>query len=621
MAVAFALMFFAGNIYYTLHTLIAAAFITLIYLFERGEKGWRWDRLRRVIIGSVFAFGLSALQFMPIWVVRSFVSHESVSFDLDGRIIGNYDMPQAMLNYIFPWNRWAVLEQPDFGQYAVVDYAYVGVSVFLFIVLSGLLQFILRRHLHQRPAIIAFVLAVVMTVWGAAQTPLLEMLYARIELLAEFRYVGRALSIGALWWIVLAAISIDVLWRSAHEVTGVTTGFDQYDRTRLLRVMSIGVLLWLYVMAFSAFGNSERFALAFSSPNIYTFLTERTFMTFQQAAEVLWWFVLLAVVIDTILLVAHELPLLGKPRMILRMVGARSLRLVILVLAMTAIGDVMYFNSGLFQYGRPVNDFRPLYELARAGEPNNPIPAVREPYSPSAYDAYYAEMRNFGLDEGWSPVVLPNILPNDAPQPAILPGWAIVSNEYGGASYALSRDYVADKPNERIQCNTPFVITEPNTDPCDLEDHPGSILYRLTDAPPYSFVVTEQQLLTRADTINSDTVHSVKSIQHEQDSITIQAEPPTTEETAYLIIQEALFPGWLAFVDGLPVEPLSYERTTAIRMLPGEHTYTLRFQPPGFSTGITLFVITLVGIVLYLHNTKRAARSRTALEISQDASR
>src|SRR6185436_9576655 len=58
--VAFALVFFAGNIYYVLHTLICAAVIILFHLFERRIHGteakipfrhrftFRWDRLRRV---------------------------------------------------------------------------------------------------------------------------------------------------------------------------------------------------------------------------------------------------------------------------------------------------------------------------------------------------------------------------------------------------------------------------------------------------------------------------------------------------------------------------------------------------------------------------------------------
>lgn len=615
MAVAFALMFFAGNIYYTLHTLIAAAFITLIYLIEQHETGfrWRWDRLRRVIVGGAFALGLSALQFMPIWVVRDFVTHEDVSFDLEGRIVGHYDMPQAIINYTYPWAKWSIFEQPNFDQLVVVDYAYVGLTVFLFIALLVLVLPLTRQRIPIRATFAALLLALLMTIWGAGQTPILELLYKRIGLLAEFRFIGRALSMGALWWIVLAAIGIDVLWKAAREFTGVRLAFDRYDQVRLLRVLSLVALVWMYLFIFSAAGNSDRFSLALSSPSLYTFLLDRAFTTLQQAAEVLWWFVLIAVIVDTILLIAHQLPIIGMSRTILSMVNTRIMRLALLVLAMTAMADVMHFNSGLYEYGRAINNFESLYPLVREGEPENPIPAVREPYSPSAYDAYYAEMRNYGLNEGWSPVALPSILPQEAPEPTILPGWAIVSNEYGGASHQLSQNYVTDKNSELIYCYTPFTISEPDIDPCDLTDHPGSLLYRLTDALPYAFVVPEEQLLTAADTITNNTLYPASVLRHEQDTITIRAQMPDTENSAYLIVQEVQFPGWQAFVDGLPVEPFAFESTSAIKMLPGEHIYTLRFHPPGFSTGVTLFVTTLVMMVLYLRNTKRAVQNWTTL--------
>lgn len=613
MAVAFALLFFAGNIYYTLHTLICAAFITAIHLMDRHDSRWqwRWDRLQRVLIGGAFALGLTALQFLPLWVVREFVQHRRIDFDSAEQLAERYDMTQAVSNYIFPWENWTVFER-SFEQIVAVDYAYIGPTVFLLIAMMAAALLLTRERRHQRAGFTAFVLALVMTTWGAAQTPILQFLYTRLPWLSEFRYVGRAHAVASLWWIMLAAIGVDVLWRAARELTGALPTFNGYDRIRLLRVLAIAALLWLFVFAFSVSDNSTRFALALSSPTLYTFLTERAFTTFQQAAEVLWWFILFAIAVDLLLMVGHLAALRFNSETILRMTAARVLRLGLAVLALTATADVMQVNSRLFRYGPPTHNFAPFYADIRAAEPERPHPAVREPFSPSTYDSYYAEMRNFGLDEGWTPRPLPSVIPAGAPRPVILPGWAIVSNEYGGAAYEFSRDYVADKASELIRCQPKY--SAGTGDLCNLDNHEGSILYRITDALPYAFVAPEEQILTAADTITNQTVYSARVLRHAQDTVMIRARTPDEEALYYLIVQETPFPGWQAWVDDLPVEPLAVENLIGIRMPPGEHTYTLRYQPPGFSAGVVIFLATIIAVTLYLRNTKRAAHDRATLK-------
>jgi hypothetical protein len=564
---------------------------------------WRWDRLRRVAVGGAFAVGLAALQFIPIWVVRDFVTHQSTLLDYQGQLDERYEMTQAIVNYLYPWENWSVFEGVDFRQLVVVDYAYIGPTVFLLIALA----LITRRRLPTRAVFIALMLAVVMMVWGAAQTPLLQMLYTRIPLLAEFRYLGRAHAIGALWWIILAAICLDVLWRAARTAIGTAPSFDRYDHLRLWRALSIAVLMWLYVFAFSVADNSARYNLALSHSSLYLFLTERAFATFQQAAEVLWWFVTLAIALDTLLMI------LSRRSGMWRGVSTRALRLGLIVLAITAMADVMRFNSRLFTYGRPVTNFSALYAAARENQLESPIPSVRDPFSPSTYDVYYAEMRSFYLNEGWTPETLPSILPEEAPSLVILPDWAIVTNTYGSASYDLSRQYVDERANARVYCQSQPAVDGIDIDPCNLDNRSGSILYRLTDTLPYAFVVPEGQLRTAPESIAVETVYPARVQSHQQDTVTIVAQTPDEIFDYALIVQEAQFPGWQAFIDGVPVEPFAAGNVTVIRMLPGEHTYTLRFHPPGFSAGVAVFALTMVVMGLYLRDTKRAVQRRTTL--------
>src|SRR5690606_11737675 len=85
MAVAFALLFFSGNIYYTLHALVCCLVITVVYFigqtvflsFALREKGPGVEgkpgyitTITRLAIGGVLTLGLTAIQFVPVWLAR-----------------------------------------------------------------------------------------------------------------------------------------------------------------------------------------------------------------------------------------------------------------------------------------------------------------------------------------------------------------------------------------------------------------------------------------------------------------------------------------------------------------------------------------------------------------------
>jgi hypothetical protein len=597
-AVAFALMFFAGNIYYTLHVLICATVIVLFYLFERENDRWHWrlDRLKRVGIAGLFALGLSMIQFMPVWAVRDFVDHEGVRIsERTGQIDAQYEMSQAVINLIYPWENWRIFEDEPFLMNVVVDYAYIGPTVFLFI--AGMVA--ARYHLcFRRTAWIALVLALLMMVWGAAQTPILNYLYINISLLAEFRYVGRAHSIAALWWIILAALGVDVLWRATRDALRISSEFDAYNRVRLVRVMAAAVIAWAYFFAYSTANFSTRLAMALNNPEFYEFLNQKILTTFPQAAEVLWFFILLAIASDTLLLIPVQfLRVVRRP--IRRIFVMRILHFGLIILILTAFADEMQVNARLISFGPPVHNFGRLYPFTKTSYSRMPFASIFEPHSPSAFDGYYAQTRNWFLNEGWSPKTLISLIPPGTPEILYLPEWLIVSDEYGSTDFAQTT--LRDKAHTLIYC-VPKRPLPSGEDPCDLTAHDGAILYRLTDALPYTFVVPQVTLLRQADTITNETIYPAQVLSHEQDTIHIQATAPDdpTASPFYLIVQEVPFPGWQAFVDQVPAEPVPLGHYMGILMPPGTHTYTLRFQPPGFSTGLVITLITAIAIGFYL---------------------
>lgn len=635
MAVAFALLFFSGNIYYTLHTLISMGVVTLFHLWERRPDSGYWmlrkDRLLRVVIGGLLAFGLASLQFIPVWAVRDFVDHPVQYIDsASGQLAGNYDLAQAVVNLIYPWPKWIIFDQPTVGLDAIVDYAYVGTVVIGFI-LCGLAVtlFFLREDARRyaRMAAAALLLALLMMIWATGQTPVLEWLYQHIKLLAEFRFVGRALAIAGLWWIVLAGIGLDILWRAADRLAPVIRRgsgrrlprmIEWVGCWRLSLVMAVAMLTWGYFFVYSLAGQSLRLSMIFYNYRLLNTLDERRFTGFPQAVETLWLFMLIALAVDMALWLVWQGVQSIRRRVWLdgHALIARLVRAGIVTAALAGIADVMTANSSFFTFGTPIVNYPQLYAFAQQAEPETPFPAVNFPFTPVAYDAYYAGIRNWGLNEGWTPVALPGVL-EEGQVLVNLPRWAVViADDVFGASGSFALRFVTDNHYALRDCQplTYFPVGQP----CEPGMPATALLYENEAALPYAFVVSGDQLQGMPDALTRDNILPAAVLAHTMDTMTIEAATPTRNETGgtnplpqyYLVVEETHFPGWEAFVDDTPLPTVTIQTVNqpteptkgfiGIPLQSGTHTYKLRFQPPGFVAGIIVFVITLVAIAIYL---------------------
>ncbi len=583
MAVAFALLFFAGNIYYTLHTLVCAAVMVAFHMFDGHQMRLR---LRRVMAGGLFAFGLAALQFIPVWSIQGYIGGHPGDPTLESR----YDLGQALTNFTFPWPNWIILEDRYYKMITGVDYAYIGPAAFLFIAAGA--AWLFTRHSPYRIsnrmiAWIALVLAVGMTTWGAGQTPMVQYLYANIPRLAEFRFVGRAHAVAALWLLVLAGFSVDMLW-NAVCIHG--------QRRRSIRAMLTGGLVWLLFLAYSFQSDSGRAAFVFYNYPIKGALDNHRFLTFNAAAQGFFVLTFIALVVDTALWVVGWL-LFGKPRISREILGKRMLQLLAWGVIFLALADVMLVNSRLLVFNRRIADFSALYPYIREHETGAPFPAINEPHSPFAFAAYEMEIRNWGLDEGWNPMTPPSIIPFDEGTFSDIPRWALVWNEEG--SRLSAQQYVESFGHEERLC-TSTEIEAYLSERCNLDTPGAAILYEQSDVLPYAFVVAADRVLTAPETIGQATVNEAEVVSHRQDTIIIRASTPTNESAHYLVVQETHFPGWQVLEDEVPVETVSIGPFIGIEMQSGEHVYTLRFVPPGLATGVVVFLATLVGIILYV---------------------
>lgn len=610
-ALAFALMFFSGNIYYTLHAMLCCGVMLLVQLFRKDRPPLK-PMLGRAAIAAGLTLGLCMIQFLPVWTVRSQVSHDPLVFDLQtGQIASQYSLGQALANLIMPWQAWDQLRNPPANLLVAVDYAYIGPLPFILMIS---LAFV-RQKRWRSMGLIALVLALGMMIWGAGQSFVVNGLYRHIALLSEFRYIGRAHTVAALWWIVLTGVAVDNLWRSVRK-----RHHALHIPVRLLRVMAVSALLWGMFLIYSLSNNSTRLALVLNNIHLFNALNNLRFTSYLQALDALIGVFVILLVIDTLLLpvdLAFLRRIERSARAIIQIVGTQLAQIALLLLALAALSDALRVNHVLISFDPPGNNFGPLYAATLGTEP---FPSIHQPHSPATYDAYYSGIRLWGLDEGWKPQPVDNnLIPDGAPWLLNLPQWAIVSTEYeGGGTYELARQFVEQNNGIRELC---VVRDNPIRDdePCDIETSPGSILYRLPQALPYAFVARADTLQTRADTLTGETALPADAINHALDTITVTATAPEDEQTYYLVVQETHFTGWQAQVDEAPAETFtvgarapggSLTGFTAIPMQPGPHQYTLRYYPPGFTAGVLISLITGIAALIYLSGVSLVPRNK-----------
>lgn len=656
---AYALLFFAGNIYYVLHTLIASALITLPYIIsfrpisspqpppEQGDvlsgvarlqaaaRFWsrfarhiHWDRLRRVLLAGAFAFGLAAPQFFPIWQTREFVIHPNQEINSDGSLRGSYGLDQAFVNFSAPWPDWNAGREEIEGYLTAVDYAYLGLVPFLMIVFAGAVWIITaarRRSLRfktdppSRMILIFSALTIMMMIWGTGQSPILEWLYGHIALLAEFRFLGRALAVAALGWVVLAGFAITFLWNVARNVWRTAPTFDRYDHIRLRRAVILAGLAWLYFVLYSAANTSTRQVMVLYNFRWLTALDALRFTTIEQAVSAFWGFILVAIALDTLLMLVEAL--IRRRVFRLESVGwrgaaARFSRIALAATVLVAVSNIMSVNSPLLDFQHVGMRMTAIYPDLQRQTVDAPFPSVSEPFSPLAFDGYEAGIRNWGLSEGWLPAVLPSSLQSVGFLPN-LPRWAVVSNTFSGAAQEYAQRFVNDYDYLQHAC---YQVRPQSDTPCLLDsDHPGSILYEKPDVLPYAFIVPEELLLSNPASLDASHVFPAELIFHELDRISIQAATPGDSDRRryYLIVQETNFPGWQVQIDGSSASLTSvitgtqgdsYRGFIAVPISPGMHTYRLYFEPPGLATGVWVFGVTLLGILAYIFRGRLLAR-------------
>ncbi|MBI3242982.1 MAG: hypothetical protein HYZ49_11880 [Chloroflexi bacterium] len=212
-ALAQAMFFFAGNLYYQLYGLASILIIVAINAVEWSATPSLNVRAGlRYLAAGLLALGLIALQLFPQLASRGAIRNDG-GFGSDVEVEGSQKPADALLNYIVSDHDFYVTSLLGKAPYIQESYRYVGVSPFLF---ALFLAPAFRRG--RRKQIVAFGLCfLLMLAWADLNHSFVKEIYRALPLLFQFRWPGRALSVGGLFLIFLGAFGLDELLASLRS--------------------------------------------------------------------------------------------------------------------------------------------------------------------------------------------------------------------------------------------------------------------------------------------------------------------------------------------------------------------------------------------------------------------
>jgi hypothetical protein len=241
LAMALTLQFWGGSIWFSLPMLFCLIALTLVYLRRAGETRINTRGLRRLALAGVLSLALGAITVLPIWLQRDYMgAHPS-----DENAGEAYDFGRVVEQF-FDSSRVVYTTQRTPGE-ALHYYSYVlPIEFALFLLVTLPLH---RGAGNGRVWIAAGVLILIHLAWGAGGNPIIQWLYRNLEMLGQWRFVGRALGVVSFWLAVLAAMRLDALWRAVADVP-----WQEWLRLRsaAVRVLQGGLLLVVLFFAVSA---------------------------------------------------------------------------------------------------------------------------------------------------------------------------------------------------------------------------------------------------------------------------------------------------------------------------------------------------------------------------------
>ncbi|MCA9905129.1 MAG: hypothetical protein KC547_14840 [Anaerolineae bacterium] len=251
LAVMLTLMFWAGNIWYMLPILLGLLLLTGFHVIPWGGRTFDSSALRRMLLAAVLTVGLCAVTLLPIFGSRDYVGRHPREV-----MAGVVTDPLVVAQQFVTGDR-ALFDlkidpyQPQFY------YSYVTPLWFLALLLLllppvGALRALNSASLPQawRIWVPGLIMLIGSFIWGVGGNPLMIWLYDTIPLLAQWRFVGRALAVTSFWLVVLMALRLDSLSRLIYAPVLIIASLP--EKTVRAAQRNLGALL-LVVTLIAAF--------------------------------------------------------------------------------------------------------------------------------------------------------------------------------------------------------------------------------------------------------------------------------------------------------------------------------------------------------------------------------
>ncbi len=212
LAIILTLLFWAGNIYYTLPALIMVAALTLAFLLRReGDRlSINFWLIRRVAFALLLTVVLAAVTLIPIYANQQYIGgHPNENPD------SIYEDPLIAAAQFFTPVRLYALDTWHETYFSFVLPLWFALLIFaLFPITAPRLHRFADSRQHPRVYIVGALMIVLFLVWGTKASPLVNWLYARVPLIAQWRTLSRMLTVSSFWIAVLVAMRVDGLWRA-----------------------------------------------------------------------------------------------------------------------------------------------------------------------------------------------------------------------------------------------------------------------------------------------------------------------------------------------------------------------------------------------------------------------
>lgn len=207
-SLAQALFYFTGNLYHQLYGLACLGVMTIVYVVELKSPRVRWDVAGRIALVGLASLGLIAIQLWPQLASISSIRNTGGYPIGSTEFAGSQSLQQALTSYVSSDQLDSLIRTGLVQEF----HHYIGIAPVLllpFLVLAW-------RRVNRKDMVACVLCFLLMLAWACLRYSFMAYVYRAAPFLYQFRWPSRALSVGALFLIVLGGMGLDALWSAVR---------------------------------------------------------------------------------------------------------------------------------------------------------------------------------------------------------------------------------------------------------------------------------------------------------------------------------------------------------------------------------------------------------------------